>query len=121
MHPAEFYQELWAVILRGDVFQGEVVNRKKSGELYYETKTITPIRDAQGVITNFVATGKDNTESRHSEWELLQSKQRMEATLNALPDFLFEVDALHRIVDYRTPNQQDLYVKPEEFIGKKHV
>jgi PAS domain S-box-containing protein len=118
MHPAEFYQELWAVILRGDVFQGEVVNRKKNGELYYETKTITPIRDAQGVITNFVATGKDNTESRHSEWELLQSKQRMEATLNALPDFLFEVDALHRIVDYRTPNQQDLYVKPEEFIGK---
>lgn len=118
IHSAEFYQELWAVILRGDVFQGEVVNRKKSGELYYETKTITPIRDAQGVITNFVATGKDNTESRRSELELLQSKQQMEATLNALPDLLFEVDAMHRILDYRAPTQQNLYVKPEEFIGK---
>jgi len=118
MHTAEFYQELWNVILRGDVFQAEIVNRKKSGELYYETKTITPIRDAHGVITNFVATGKDNTESRRSERALLQSQQQMEATLNALPDLLFEVDAMYRILDYRAPDQQNLYVKPEEFIGK---
>jgi PAS domain S-box-containing protein len=78
VHDKHFYQELWNPILKGDVFQGEIANRKKSGELFYEVKTITPLRDAQGTITHFVATGKDITEHKHHEEDLLRAYSELE-------------------------------------------
>jgi PAS domain S-box-containing protein len=42
----EIYQEMWKTILAGNVFRGILVNRKKSGELYYVEESICPIRDA---------------------------------------------------------------------------
>ncbi len=77
-HDAEFYRRLWETILAGRAFRGVFVNRKRNGELYHEQKTITPIRDTGGSITHFVSTGKDITESRRLEQQLMQS-QKMEA------------------------------------------
>ena len=78
VHDKHFYQELWNTILKGDVFQGEIANRKKDGELFYEVKTITPLRDAQGNITHFVATGKDITEHKHHEEDLRRAYGELE-------------------------------------------
>lgn len=61
-HAVAYYTDLWRTILSGQPFRTELVNRKKNGELYFEEKTITPIRDKQGKITHFVSTGKDITE-----------------------------------------------------------
>ncbi len=78
-HPLEFYERLWSTILRGEVFRAEIINRKKNGELYQEIKTITPIRNAEGTITHFVATGKDITESKKVEEALFESEERFRA------------------------------------------
>lgn len=56
-----FYRQMWQVLLSGLPFCDVFINRRKDGELYYEEKTITPLRDEQGNITHFVATGKDIT------------------------------------------------------------
>ncbi len=61
-HDSGFYARLWQTILSGAAFRAEMVNRKKSGELYHEEQTITPIKDQHGKITHFVSTGKDITE-----------------------------------------------------------
>jgi PAS domain S-box-containing protein len=66
-HDPAFYQNLWSEILDGRVFRGVLINRKKNGELFYEQKTITPLRDAHSNITHFVSTGKDVTERRQAE------------------------------------------------------
>jgi hypothetical protein len=47
--PPKLYQELWETILAGDVFRGVLANRKKNGQIFYAEKTITPLRDADGV------------------------------------------------------------------------
>ncbi|KAB2920941.1 MAG: EAL domain-containing protein [Dechloromonas sp.] len=60
-HPPEFFASLWEAILKGEVFRAVFTNRHKSGALYYEEKTITPIRDANQEITHFVSTGRDIT------------------------------------------------------------
>jgi PAS domain S-box len=78
IHDNHFYQELWNRILKGEAFQSEIANRKKNGELFYEVKTITPLRDAQGNITHFVATGKDITEHKHHEDELRKAYDELE-------------------------------------------
>lgn len=61
---AEFYRQMWARLLAGEPFRGALVNRKKSGELYWANQTITPIKNGQGDITHFVAVLKDVTEIR---------------------------------------------------------
>jgi diguanylate cyclase (GGDEF)-like protein/PAS domain S-box-containing protein len=58
-HPDAFFSALWKTIANGEVFRGVISNRRKNGALYHEEKTITPIRDGQGVITHFVSTGRD--------------------------------------------------------------
>ena len=67
-----FYERLWKTILSGEVFRGVLVNKKKDGRLYYSEKTITPIKDEHGVITNFVSNDKDITLRKLAEEELLR-------------------------------------------------
>jgi two-component system NtrC family sensor kinase len=69
-HDRHFYEELWSTILSGKSFHAEIVNRKKTGELYYVERAITPIRDDEGRIARFIATGKDITERKKLEEEL---------------------------------------------------
>ena len=61
-HSPAFIAELWETIKNGQVFRAVFTNRRKSGEIYYEEKTITPIRDSGAEITHFVSTGHDVTE-----------------------------------------------------------
>ncbi len=63
---AEFYRELWQTILAGSVWRGKVVERRKDGSLYAVDETITPLCDAAGNITHFIATLHDIT-SRKKE------------------------------------------------------
>ncbi|MBI3762368.1 MAG: PAS domain S-box protein [Chloroflexi bacterium] len=78
-HVPEFYEKMWQTILAGKVFRATLKNRKKSGELYYEEKTITPLKDAQGNITHFVSTGKDITERVRAEAEIRRRAEELEA------------------------------------------
>jgi two-component system cell cycle sensor histidine kinase/response regulator CckA len=72
------YRELWETIRSASVCRSIVVNRKKNGEVYYVDESISPIRDAEGLTTNFVSNGRDYTERLRLEAQLLQS-QKMDA------------------------------------------
>jgi len=78
LHDEHFYKRLWNTILNGGVFLSEIANRKKNGELFHEVKTITPLRDAQGKITHFVATGKDITKHKLDEEKLRKAYDELE-------------------------------------------
>ncbi len=66
-HDRRFYARLWKGLFRGKPFLGTIVNRKKSGELYWAEQTITPMKDDSGQITHFVSVLKDMTERRKVE------------------------------------------------------
>lgn len=61
-HDSNFYQELWATIKAGKVFNDVLINRRKDGVLFYEEKTITPLKNSVGEITHFISTGRDITD-----------------------------------------------------------
>jgi len=65
--PQEVYTALWNTILAGRVWQGEFQNRRKDGELYWESASIAPIFDDSGAITHFVALNEDITTRKESE------------------------------------------------------
>ncbi len=69
-HPPQFYRRLWETILAGKTWQGELYNRRKDGTIYVEEQTITPVRDAAGRITHFIAIKQDITERKRAEEHL---------------------------------------------------
>jgi PAS domain S-box-containing protein len=77
-HEASFYEEMWQCLLDGNDHKCTVINRAKSGRLFTAEETITPMRDAGGEITHFVAVLKDMTEilrRREQEVELRVAAQ----------------------------------------------
>lgn len=76
-----FYEKLWETILSGEVFQDVIINKRKDGTLYCEEKMITPLIDARGNTTHFVATGKDITERKRAEQELAEERDNLERTV----------------------------------------
>jgi PAS domain S-box-containing protein len=74
----DFYQNLWDTIKGGSVWKGRFINKKKDGTLYNEEATISPVRDATGKISNFVAVKRDITQELNIENQLLHA-QKMES------------------------------------------
>ena len=68
--PAGVYEDLWGTILSGRIWHGELQNRKKSGALYWESTSISPIFDDAGNITHFVALKEDITDLKRIQAEL---------------------------------------------------
>lgn len=73
-----YYKVLWDSVSTGNVWQGQFINQKKDGTLYTEQATITPVRDANGNITNYVGVKRDVTQELQLEEQYRQA-QKMEA------------------------------------------
>ncbi|MCX6543383.1 MAG: PAS domain S-box protein [Acidobacteria bacterium] len=77
VHDRAFYTRLWETILCGQVWCGEMTNRRKDGSQYVEKQSITPVKDVSGQITHFVAIKRDLTDEKQLQAQFLQA-QKME-------------------------------------------
>lgn len=118
-HSRQFYKKLWQTLLDGQPFQAVFTNRKKSGELYYEDRTIFPLKDSQDRILCFVSTGRDITQRRKAK-KALEKSEALYRTLAAnLPDgdvYLFDAQARFLLADGM--EMRRLGLPREFFIGK---
>jgi len=73
-----FYQAMWDVLLQGETWTGRFENRKKDGTIYIEDAVISPVKNAEGEVVNYVAIKTDVTEDLLRE-EQLQQTQKMES------------------------------------------
>jgi PAS domain S-box-containing protein len=96
--PPEFYRELWSTLKNGTDWRGEFCNKKKNGEIYWESAVISPIKNQAGEITHFVAVKEDITERKRVAEELQRAKETAEAATRAKSVFLANMS--HEI---RTP------------------
>ncbi len=90
------YQELWSVIRSGKEWHGEWVNRKKNGEFYWETVSISPIHDSIGAITNYLAVKLDISDRKRAEELLIQNeeKYRFMFVNNPQPMWIYDLETL---------------------------
>ncbi len=82
--PPEVYVRLWGTITSGREWRGEFCNKKKNGELYYESASIAPIKNTKGVITHFVAVKEDITEQKQKEEELRRTVEEKKKSIEDL-------------------------------------
>ncbi len=88
----EEYAELWKTIASGRQWRGEFRNRHKDGSLYWEAALISPIHDAEGRITHFVAIKEDITQRRRAEEELRKRDINFKKIVDILPQLVSHVD-----------------------------
>jgi PAS domain S-box-containing protein len=66
IHSRSFYEELWTKLLRGEVYRGTLTNRRKNGEVYMWSQTITPLRTPDGAISHMVSIARDLSDRREA-------------------------------------------------------
>lgn len=98
VHSREFYETFWGTLLSGQIWRGELCNKRKDGTLFWESASIAPIRNRGSQPTHFVAVREDITERRRMMEELRQAKEEADAANKAKSQFLARMS--HEI---RTP------------------
>lgn len=97
-HAREMYQHLWSTISSGEEWRGEIKNKKKNGEYYWEDVSISPIFNEEGKIVNYVAVKEDVTDRKKLINDLIEAKERAEESDRLKTAFLQNIS--HEI---RTP------------------
>lgn len=87
VHDDAFYKNLWDTIKSGENWKDEICNRKKNGGLYWELQTISPIRDDNGNISNFISVRMDDTERKRAEDQLKIYATELERSNRELESF----------------------------------
>lgn len=75
--PKKYYAKMWKTIVAGKSWSGEIQNKSKTGDLFWEIITITPIKDSAGKIINFLGVKEDITEQKKSELVLKESERNL--------------------------------------------
>ena len=122
-HSHEFFKSMWATIGHGQVWHGEVKNRRKDGSFYWVDSTIVPFLDDTGKVMRYVSIRTDITERKKAELAMREAKETAEAALRIKSDFLANMS--HEI---RTPMngiigmtnlalETDLNAEQREYVG----
>jgi len=94
IHSPEFYKEMWQKLMAGEIWQGEIKNKKKNGDCFWERASISSIKNEKEEITHFVAVKEDITRRKEYENEIKKNNIRLESLL--------------KISQYKAKNLQDL-------------
>lgn len=112
--PAETYADIWQSISSGLPWKGQVCNRRKDGQLYWEEMTINPMKDPDGVITHFVAVKEDITDERLKE-------SLYAGVISASADGFIALDEQLRITEWSPQAETILGLVTSEVIGKDFI
>ncbi len=98
--PREVYADLWETILSGNNWQGEMLNRRKNGETYWEESIISPVKDNKGNITHFIAMKQDLGPRKKTQAEIVKRLRELDAinTISLAAASQLDLSGLARLV-----------------------
>jgi len=87
--PDSVFANLWQTIFRKEIWKGELINKRKNGELFWESAIIGPILDSQGNIDSFIALKEDITKRKEIQEALITSELRFRKLFNSINDAVY--------------------------------
>lgn len=116
-HPPELYKAMWETILAGNVWQGEVTNRRKNGETHIDESIIAPVKDEEGQIIRFVAIKYDITARKAAEMQLEHIAHQNRLILNTVAEGICGIDMNGKTTFANNAATQMLGYSQDELIG----
>ncbi|MBN2764942.1 MAG: PAS domain S-box protein [Paludibacteraceae bacterium] len=114
-NPPEMYDDLWKTITSGKVWKNEWINRKKNGDLYWESVSVSPILDENGEIINFLSIKQDISQRKKDLQQILDLNQNLE---KKILERTFEIAQVNQNllveIDERTKAEVALREKTDE-------
>jgi PAS domain S-box-containing protein len=101
-HSPEFYQEIFDIVAKGEIWQGFLVSKHKNGTLYDQEVTLSPILNPAGVMTHIVAVKRDITERKRIEATLKEAERRWRTLLEEVSLIVIGLDSEGN-VEYANP------------------
>ncbi|MCF6277536.1 MAG: PAS domain S-box protein [Anaerolineales bacterium] len=94
VHDEAFYKLMWETLLDGETWHGELVNKKKNGELYWERATISPVQNDAGELVSYVAVKDDITLVKQTEAEVRRQSEFLQTVIDGIdsPFYVLNVD-----------------------------
>ena len=122
IHSNEFYKNLWDTISAGEVWKGEIANKKKNGTIYHEKLIISPFLDENDNITNYIAIKQDITRKKKTDEtlnDLYIKYEELAYIFNQSPaiGFLWSADK-DKTVEFVTDNIKQWGYVPEDFYSQ---
>lgn len=114
----ELVANLWNTILSGKEWQGELQNKKKNGDLYWESALISPIINESNKITHFIAIKEDITERKRAEAERIRQSGLITSLLDSIPDIIFFKDTEGIYLGCNLPFAGFVGKTKDEIVGK---
>jgi PAS domain S-box-containing protein len=115
-----FYQSMWQIIKgKKQVFQSEVINKKRDDTFYTAMLTIYPILDAQGEVEFFVAIERDITKEKDEKVNLIRQRRKDEALLSSIGEGLIATDSKGIVTLINKSFEELLGWSKKEILGKK--
>ena len=118
-HPREFFKEMWATIGKGQVWHGEVLNRRKDGSDYWVESTIVPLMDDKGKPLRYISIRSDITARKEADKLLQDQRAFYEHITETLGEGLYVQDASGCCSYLNSEGERLLGWSRDEFIGMK--
>ena len=118
VHAREFYKVMWDTIRSGQVWRGEIVNKRKDGTHYTEEMTITPVSGKDKVITHFIAVKQNISFRKEAELKLAQSETTFRGILNTITEAVYIHGADGRFIDVNHGVEKMYGYTRDELIGQ---
>lgn len=115
LQDSEFYKNMWDSILTKGYWSGEIINRKKNGEIYFAFLTISSVKDEVHGITYYLGIQSDITEKKKTE-EYIRYQANLLENVN---DAIIAVDLNFRITAWNKAAEKMYGYKAEEVLGKE--
>ena len=116
--PAETFAEMWGKLTSGQTWRGELLNRAKDGTLFWEFAVITPLQDAAGKTTHYVAIKQNITERKAAAEALKQEQALSQAFIESIPGAFFVISENSRFVRWNAYERDEIVGQPDAVVAQ---
>ncbi|WP_416304993.1 EAL domain-containing protein [Neptunicella sp. SCSIO 80796] len=113
----QFQQQIWNTVEQGEVYIGTVLHPRKHGEHFYQERIITPLKNDEGVITHYIATGRDITQRLKAE----EARNQLATILEASPDFVTMMSPKGTLTYLNSSGRELVGIALQEELKDKHI
>lgn len=114
---SEVSKQIRTEVNKGNIWSGEVLNKRKNGSNYWVMATISPIRNAEGDITHFISVEQDITFEKYAREEIRRNERLLSSIVNHAPVIISAIDKRGFITFIRGKELESLGMKNDELVG----